>query len=95
MKPRYTVIWQPDVERDFAERWLDADPDERHWYTTLASAMDVALAAKADRLGVPSEDDPRARVWRIPGIAPPVWIVYSVREEDRLVFVVRIRIEKG
>ncbi len=95
MKARYTVIRQPDVERDFAERWLDADADQRHWYTTMASAIDAALAAKADRVGAPSEDEPRVRAWRIPSITPPVWVVYSVRDEDRLVFVVRIRIEEG
>jgi hypothetical protein len=80
---RYTVAWIKSSHDELAEIWLVA-PDLAA-VTAAAQAIDRELTEDAPRKGVDLREGLRAL------FAPPLRVIYSVREEDCVVEVVRVR----
>ena len=80
---RYTLTWLEDVQNQLAQLWIDA-PDKQA-VTNAVNEIDRELAIDADRKGEPVAEGLRTLY------APPVHVLFSVREEDRIVEVVRVR----
>jgi hypothetical protein len=81
---KYTVIWHPSCEADLAEFWL-ASPDPGQ-ITRAADELDVLLQRNPGRQGVDLHEGLRVTT------VPPLKIVFSVSEKDRLVQVWKIKL---
>ena len=79
---RYTVVWVQSVEDELVELWLAAN--DRTDITTATHAVDQELGLDA---GLKGED--LAEGLRSLNI-PPLRIIFTVSENDRLVEVVRV-----
>ncbi len=77
---RYTVVWLESTKDELAELWLDAP--NRNAVTT---AVDQQLAEN------PSMKDAELREGLRSFFAPPLKAIFTVREEDRIVEVLRVR----
>jgi hypothetical protein len=83
---RYTVTWLKDIEGDLASLWIGS-PD-RHSVATAANAIDAELASDPEsKGGVVSEGLRNLHV-------SPLYILFTLREPDRLVEVVSIRSDR-
>ena len=80
---RYTVVWEQGSQSELADLWLNA-PD-RNAVTAAACAIDQELAVDAATKGVELSEGLRAF------FAPPVRVLFTVREDDRIVEVLRVR----
>ncbi len=80
---RYTVVWHASAQDELAALWTAA-PD-RNAITKAAHLVDVELSQDAATKGVEIAEGLRALV------SPPLRILFSVDEEDRLVEVVRVK----
>jgi hypothetical protein len=79
---RYTVVWVLSVEDELVELWLAAN--DRNDITAATHAVDQELGLDA---GLKGED--LAEGLRSLNI-PPLRIIFTVSEDDRLVEVVRV-----
>ena len=79
---RYTVVWVQSVEDELVELWLAAN--DRNDITAATHAVDKELGLDA---GLKGED--LAEGLRSLNI-PPLRIIFTVSEDDRLVEVVRV-----
>ncbi len=80
---RYTVVWLQSVQDELAELWLSAG--DRNAITAAADLIEHKLRDEPSAQGVELKEDLRAL------FAPPLRILFSVREDDRLVEVLRVK----
>ena len=80
---RYTVVWVEQAQYDLADAWLNA-PD-RARVTAAAFAVDQELSADAGTKGIEQSEGLRALV------NSPLRVLFSVRDDDRVVEVLRVR----
>jgi plasmid stabilization system protein ParE len=80
---RCTVVWLEDAQSDLAEIWLSEV--DRNAVNLATSAIDQDLAVDPQEKGVDVSEGIRAY------FAPPLRILYLVREQDRIVEVLRVR----
>jgi hypothetical protein len=80
---RYTVVWLGSALNELAELWTIAG--DRNMVTTAAHIIDVELSHDASTKGVEVSEGLRAF------FAPPLRILFTVDEGDRVVEVVRLR----
>jgi plasmid stabilization system protein ParE len=80
---RYTVVWRRSTQDELAEIWTVAR--DRNAVTAAAHIIDVELTHDAATKDVEVSEGLRAF------FAPPLRILFTVDEGDRLVEVVRVR----
>jgi plasmid stabilization system protein ParE len=80
---RYTVVWHRSAQDELAAIWISTR--DRNAVTTAAHVIDVELSQDAAAKGVELSEGLRAF------FAPPLQILFSVDEGDRVVEVVRVR----
>jgi hypothetical protein len=80
---RYTVVWLGSALDELAEVWTAAR--DRNAITTAAHIIDAELSHDALTKGVEVSEGLRAF------FAPPLRILFTVVEDDRIVEVVRVR----
>lgn len=78
----YTVVWVESALDELAELWLRSD--NRNEVTAAADLIDNELRDDAQLKGIEQREDLRAL------FAPPLRILFTVRENDRIVEVLRI-----
>jgi plasmid stabilization system protein ParE len=83
---RYTVTWLKDVEGDLARIWVAAS--DRQAVARAADAADAELAVDAERKGTALSEGLRSLY------VPPLHVLFTVRQGDRLVEVVRVRADR-
>jgi hypothetical protein len=84
---RYTVTWLKEVEGDLARIWLGST--DRHSVAVAADAIDVGLGNDALRKGTALAEGLRSLH------VAPLYVLLTVREEDRLVEIVSIRPDRS
>lgn len=80
---RYTVVWVEGAQDDLAELWLNAA--DRNAVTAAAHAIDRELAEDAPVKGKELSEGLRSL------FAAPLKAIFTVREDDRIAEVVRVR----
>lgn len=80
---RYTVTWHPEAENELTELWLLAT--DREDITAAVQAIDVALATDASARGETVAEGLRFL------IAPPLRVLFVIREADRVAQVELVR----
>jgi hypothetical protein len=80
---RYTVVWVESAQNELAELWLQA-PD-RNTVAAATYAIDRGLAEDASGKGIELSEGLRAF------FSPPLRVLFSVREDDRVVEVLCVR----
>jgi len=80
---RYTVSWLEGAQEHLAEVWLNAP--NKQAVTDAANAIEVELARDADKKGMAVSEG--LRTLHI----PPLHVLFTVSEPDRLVEVVSVR----
>jgi plasmid stabilization system protein ParE len=80
---RYTVVWVRSAQDDLANLWLNA-PD-RNAVTTATHAIDQALGENAPSKGSDLREGLRSL------FVPPLRAIFTVREDDRIAEVLRVR----
>jgi hypothetical protein len=80
---RYTVTWHPEAENDLTELWLLAT--DREDITAAVQAIDVTLATDASARGETVAEGLRSL------IAPPLRVLFVIREADRVAQVELVR----
>jgi hypothetical protein len=80
---RYTVVWHGSAQDELAELWIAAR--DRNAVTAAAHVIDVELSHDAAAKGVEVTEGLRAF------FAPPLRILFTVDEGNRVVEVVRLR----
>ena len=83
MKP-YTVTWLPSAEDQLAECWLAATNKEE--IRSAADSLETALSRLPHNLG--EERSPGQRIAQV----GPLVVLFEVREEDRRVTVLRVKL---
>ena len=81
---RYTVVWLESAQDELAEIWMDAQ--NRNAVTAAAHVIDIQLSQDAAGKGVEVSEGLRAF------FAPPLRILFSVDEGNRVVEVARVRL---
>ena len=84
---RYTVVWHASAQEELAAIWI-SEPN-RNAVTDAAHLIDVVLSQDAATKGVKLSEGLRAF------FTPPLRILFSVNEGDRVVEVVRVRLLYG
>ena len=80
---RYTVVWHASAQDELAELWIHAQ--DRNALTTAAHFIDVELSQDAATKGIDVAEGLRAL------FSPPLRILFSVNEGDRIVEVVLVK----
>jgi len=80
---RYTVVWVKSSQDELAELWMNA-PD-RNAVTVAAHAIDQELGEDAAVKGSELSEGLRSL------FAPPLKAIFTVREDDRVAEVLRVR----
>lgn len=80
---RYTVVWVQSAQEELAELWLNA-PD-RNAVTLATSAIDRELGENARSKGSELSEGLRSL------FVPPLKALFTMREDDRIVEVLRVR----
>lgn len=80
---RYTVVWPSGSEDELAQIWIHAQ--DRLAVTAAADAIDQQLSVDALTKGIELSEGLRAL------FAPPLRVLFAVREDDRIVEVLRVR----
>lgn len=81
---RYTVVWPSGSEDELTDIWIRAQ--DRLAVTAAADAIDQQLSVDASTKGIELSEGLRAL------FAPPLRVLFAVREDDRLVEVLRVRL---
>ena len=81
---RYTVVWEQSALDELTDLWLES-PD-RNAVTAAAHAIDQTLVRDASTKGTELSEGLRAV------FLPPLRRLFTVREEDRIVEVLRVRL---
>ncbi len=80
---RYTVTWREGAQNHLAQIWMDTDDPPA--VTAASNAIDVELSTEADQKGQPVSEGLRTLY------VPPLHVLFTVSEPDRLVEVVSVR----
>jgi hypothetical protein len=80
---RYTVVWIESELGELADEWIKA-PDRKS-VTAAVDVIDKELAVDAASKGVEMTDGMRAY------FSPPIRDLYRIREDDRIVEVLRVK----
>lgn len=80
---RYTVTWHQDAEQDLASLWISAT--DRDDITQAVQAIDLALSSASGSVG----DQIAEGLYGLN--APPLRVLYVIRETDRIIEVVMVR----
>ncbi len=80
---RYSVVWVRSAQDELTELWLNA-PD-RNAVTTAAHAIDQELREDAPVKGSELSEGLRSL------FTPPLKAIFTVRDDDRIVEVLRVR----
>ena len=80
---RYTVVWHEGAQEDLADVWINAR--DRNGVAAAAHLIDVDLSQDAETKGVDVAEGLRAF------FAPPLRILFTVNEGDRITEVVCVR----
>lgn len=80
---RYTVVWVESAHDELAALWLKAS--DRNAVTAAAHAIDQELGEDAPGKGSALKEGLRSLY------TPPLKSIFTVREEDRIVEVLRVR----
>jgi hypothetical protein len=80
---RYTVTWLKGTQNHLAQIWVDAA--DKQAVQQAGDAIDADLAFDAERKGIPVAEGLRSLY------VPPLHVLFTVREPDRLVEVVSVR----
>ncbi len=80
---RYTVVWSKGAQDESMEIWMAAQ--DRRDVTAAIDAMDRQLAVDASLQGIEIREGLRALV------VPPIKVLFSVREADRIVEIAKVR----
>jgi plasmid stabilization system protein ParE len=81
---RYTVVWATPALSQLAQVWIDAG--DRDSVNTAAAVIDRELAGNPEAKGEAVHEGLRAFE------SPPLYVLYTASEPDRLVRVVRLRL---
>ena len=81
---RYTVVWHLEARDELAEIWTDSE--DRSAVAAAADLIDRQLAADAVEKGLELSEGLRAL------FVPPLRVLFAVREDDRLVEVLWVRL---
>ncbi len=84
---RFTVTWLEGAQNHLAQIWVDA-PD-RQAVTEAANEIDLKLATDATSKGIPLSEGLRSLY------IPPLHVLFTVSELDRLVVVVSVRSDQN
>ena len=79
----YTVVWLESALGELADEWMNS-PD-RNAVNAAVNAIDAGLAVDAATKGIEMSEGMRAL------FSPPIRVLYSMREDDRIVEVLRVR----
>ncbi len=90
MSQRFTVVWSPELEAEYAARWNAASPPDRRRLTEAANRIDHELRFAPARRGRGTPEQPHRHVWKVHGIEPPAVVVFDVIAADRIVRVLEI-----
>jgi hypothetical protein len=82
--PRYTVLWHRDIITDLAEIWFEAV--DRNALTRASNNIDRILAVSPET----SRQNLAEGLYVL--VVPPLKILFVVREADRVVEVVSVRL---
>jgi plasmid stabilization system protein ParE len=80
---RYTVVWVDSAQDELAEIWIRTQ--DRNAVTAATSAIDQHLAVDAGAKGTELSEGLHAFH------AAPLRVLFAVREDDRIVEVLRVR----
>lgn len=80
---RYTVVWPKGAEDELAELWIGAS--DRDAITAAANSIDLELSEDSTAKGTEVSEGLRAL------FAPPLRVLFAVREDDRVVEVLRVK----
>ena len=80
---RYTVVWVQNAQGELADLWLSSP--NRDAVTTATDAIDRKLAEDAPKQGTELSEGLRSL------FEPPLRVIFTVREDDRIVEVLRVR----
>lgn len=80
---RYTVVWVRSAQNELAQIWQDAS--DRIAVTNAADAIDNELSEDAILKGSALSEGLHSE------FMPPLKVIFTVSEEDRLVEVLRVR----
>jgi len=80
---RYTVVWPKQVLDEVAEIWMNAE--DRAGVTATIESIDGELREDASGKGVELSEGLRAIT------APPLRVLFAVRQEDRIVEIALVR----
>jgi hypothetical protein len=80
---RYTVVWHESALEELADLWINAR--DRSAVTASAHVIDIELSQDAKTKGADVAEGLRAF------FAPPLRILFTVNEGDRIVEVVLVR----
>jgi hypothetical protein len=81
---RYTVVWVKSARDELADLWLSAE--DRGAVTAAANEVDNELSTDAPDQGVELTEGLRAL------FCPPLRVIFSVRMDDRVAEVLRVRL---
>lgn len=84
---KFTVVWHEQPQAQLAAAWLSAA--DRNKISSAAAHIDSVLAADPVRAGSGIHEGIREL------LAPPLAVLYSVRESDRLVEVELLKLVNG
>jgi plasmid stabilization system protein ParE len=83
---RYTVVWSLRAQNRLAQLWTDAS--DKKAVSAAANAIDALLAVDPQTKGTPLNENLRALA------IPPLHVLFTVYELDRIVRVASVRIEE-
>jgi hypothetical protein len=81
----YTVVWDPDLESDFIDRWINSDSRTRSLLTDVANWIDVTLRLDPQLKGREKADG--YRVMAIPISGARASVAFKVDPGNREVVV--------
>ena len=81
---RYTVLWHSDATNELAELWVESL--DRQALTAATNAIDRELGDGSTSKGTELSEGLRAL------FEPPLQVLFVVREDDRVVEVLRIKL---
>lgn len=82
--PRYTVLWHNEATNELAEIWVESL--DRNALTYATNAIDRQLATAPSSKGSQLSEGLRVLA------EPPLQILFLVREDDRIVEVLRLKL---
>jgi hypothetical protein len=86
---RFTVTWKTWAQNLLASLWLNASPEDRPAITAAADEIDRLLRTDPESVGESRDGGDRIL------FVPPLYVIFTVNEQDRLVTVLTVRRVQG